>query len=77
VHFSFTPKQKTDYSDALLEHFLPFNPNWVKSVDFGALCLANEIQKTVDFLKANYPKNILCRKAEFHKTEYALEYKAI
>jgi hypothetical protein len=61
----------------ILEHFLQFNPNWVKSVDFGAPCLTDEIQKTMDFLRTNYPKNILCRKAVIHKTEYALEYNEI
>jgi hypothetical protein len=28
-------------------------------------------------IKADYPNDIVCRKADFHESEYALEYKEI
>jgi hypothetical protein len=56
-----------------IEHFLQFNREWVKSVDFGVLCPEPEIQRVVGLLKTDYPK-VITRKAQFHKTEYALEY---
>ena len=70
------PREIKKSDSIVLEHFLVFDPACVKTVDFGALCSSQEIQITVSFLKANYP-NTICRKADFHKTEYALEYKLI
>jgi hypothetical protein len=48
----------------------------VKSVDFGVRCSPAEIQRIVDLIKTDYP-NVIPRVAQFHKTEYALEYKEI
>ncbi len=62
--------------DSSVEHFLPFNREWVKSIDFGVRCTPAEIQQLVDLLKNDYP-NVIRRKAVFHETEYALEYKVI
>ena len=65
-------------SDSLptVEHFLEFKRDWVRTVDFGALCPDNEIQLVSDLLKTDY-LDVIARKAAFHKTEYALEYKEI
>jgi hypothetical protein len=56
-----------------VEHFLDFKREWVKFVDFGVFCPESEIHKIITLLKTDYP-NAVARKAEFHKTEYALEY---
>jgi hypothetical protein len=61
---------------AVEEHFLGFKREWVKSVDFGVFCPDTEIQRVVDLLKTDYP-NVIPRKAEMHKTEYAFEYKQV
>jgi len=70
--------KKTTNADPISteEHFLNFNREWVKSVDFGVLCPESEIQRMVDLLKTDYP-TVICRKAEFHKIEFALEYKKV
>lgn len=57
---------------SLVECFLAFDRNWVKAVDFGVRCPQSEIQRISDLLKSDYPKNILCQKAVFHESEYAL-----
>ena len=62
--------------DSTTEYFIDFQRAWVKHVDFGVRCPPSEIQKVVDLLKADYP-NLIRRKAESHKTDYALEYKEI
>lgn len=59
---------------SIVEHFLDFNREWVKSVDFGVLCPEAEIQSVVDLLETDFP-GVIHKKAEFHKTEFALEYK--
>lgn len=59
-----------------VEGFLDLNREWIKSVDFGVLCPDTEIQRVVNLLKTDYP-NVIRKKAEFHKTEYALEYKSV
>ena len=58
------------------EHFLDISREWIKSVDFGVLCPEAEIQRVVELLKKDYPK-VIYQKAEFHKTEFALEYKRV
>ena len=70
------PREIRTATSTVLEYFLPVNAEWVKSVDFGALCPNHEIQEVVSLLKSNYP-HVICRKAEFHKEEYALAYKEI
>ena len=75
----FTHREKCEartLKDSSVEHFLSFNRAWVTAVDFGVRCPLDEIQRIVDLLKTDYP-NVIPRRAEFHKTEYALEYKAI
>jgi hypothetical protein len=67
--------QKCD-STTTVEHFLEFKREWVKTVDFGALYPEAEVQPFIELLKKEYP-NAVCRKTEFHETEYALEYKQI
>jgi Protein of unknown function (DUF2971) len=57
-----------------VEHFLGFQHEWVRTVDFGALCPDAEIEPVIRFVEANYPKGVVCKKARFHATEYALEY---
>ena len=64
------------HAPAVEEHFLGFKREWVKSVDFGVFCPDIEIQRVVDLLKTDYP-NVIPRKAEMHKTEYAFEYKQV
>jgi hypothetical protein len=64
-------------ADSTVEYFLGLKRDWVKSVDFGVRCPQAEIHRILDLLKTDYPKNVLRRKAEFHKSEYALEYKEI
>lgn len=63
--------------DSTVEHFLDFKREWVKSIDFGVRCSQTEIQRIHHLIKTNYPKNVVCRKAAFHKSEFALEYKEI
>jgi len=63
-------------STTSVEHFLQFKREWVKTVDFGALYPEAEVRPFIELLKNEYP-NAVCRKAEFHETEYALEYKQI
>jgi DUF2971 family protein len=70
------PREIKTKTLTMLEHFLPFDSSWVKTVDFGALCPIDKILEVINFLKANHP-HVICRKADFHKTEYALEYKEI
>jgi hypothetical protein len=60
--------------DSRQECFLVFDRGWVKSIDFGVRCSQAEIERILNLLKSDYPKEIRCRKAVFHKTEYALEY---
>lgn len=54
--------------------FLDFDRKWVKSIDFGVRCPQPEIQRIKDLVKNEYPDKIICRRAIFHKTEYALDY---
>ena len=68
---------ENSHSLSTVEHFLEFKQDWVKTVDFGALCPDTEIQRVVGLLKTDYLKNIIRKKAEFHKTEYALEYREL
>jgi len=56
------------------EHFLDFKPEWVKSIDFGVRCPKEEIQRIVNLIKSSYPNKAICKKAVFHKSEYALDY---
>ena len=63
-------------STTTIEHFLEFEREWVKTVDFGALYPEAEVQPFVELLKKEYP-HAVCRKAKFHETEYALEYKQV
>jgi hypothetical protein len=63
-------------STKTLEHFLDFNREWVKFVDLGVFCPESEIHRIITLLKTDYP-NAVARKAKFHKTEYALEYKQV
>jgi hypothetical protein len=63
-------------STTTLEHFLDFRWEWVKSVDFGVFCPHSYIQPVVDLLKMDY-SNVIPRKADFHATEYALEYRQV
>jgi hypothetical protein len=67
---------KKCHAPAVEEHFLRFKREWVKSVDFGVFCPDTEILRVVDLLKTDYP-NVIPRKAEMHKTEYAFEYKRV
>ena len=63
--------------ESVKEYFLDFNKEWVKSVDFGVRCPQSEIEKILKLVRSEYPKNVICKKAVFHKTEYALEYQQI
>jgi len=63
--------------DSTVEHFLNFNREWVKSIDFGVRCPPKVIEDILTLIKTDYPQKVMCRKAEYHKTEYALEYKPI
>jgi hypothetical protein len=58
------------------EHFLDFKRERVKTVDFGVRCPQAEIESVSNLFKTDYP-HVVCRKAEFHKTEYALEYRKV
>jgi hypothetical protein len=62
--------------DSKKECFLTFEREWVKTIDFGVRYPEKEIELILNLLKTDYPK-IVRRKAVFHKTEYALEYKEI
>ena len=67
---------KKCHAPAVEEHFLRFKREWVKSVDFGVFCPDAEIQRVDALLKTHYP-NVIPRKAEMHKTDYAFEYKQV
>ena len=56
--------------------FVSFKKEWVKHVDMGLRASPDEIQKTKEFLKKEYP-HITLRKAVFHRTDYALEYQTV
>jgi len=56
---------------------LDFKKEWVKSVDFGVRCPKQEIDRILGLIKTDYSKNVACRKAHYHKTEYTIEYKQI
>lgn len=58
------------------EYFLSFSREWVRCVDFGVFCRDNEIQRIVNLLKGSYP-NAIARRAEFHKSDFAFEYRQI
>jgi hypothetical protein len=70
------PRETRTAPSAFTEHFLKFDPLWVKSVDFGALCPTEQVEEALCVLKSNYP-HVFCKKADFHKSEYALEYREI
>ena len=40
-------------------------------------CPSKVIEDILALIKTDYPQKVMCRKAEYHKTEYALEYKPI
>jgi hypothetical protein len=56
------------------ECFLAFERAWVKVVDFGVRCPEQEVVRIVDLVKREYHGQVICRRAIFHKLEYALEY---
>lgn len=68
--------EKSTMPNSTQKCFLSFEPAWVKSVDFGVRCPQDEIGRIRDLLNVNYP-HVLCRKADFHETEYALVYREI
>jgi hypothetical protein len=68
--------EKRIMTDSKTECFLPFNREWVKTIDFGVRCPNSEVESILNLLKDDYPK-VVKRKAKFHKTEYALEYQQI
>ena len=55
--------------------FLPFQREWVKHVDVGVRSSPQEIKAMKEFLGKEYP-NVQLRQADFHPTDYALDYKA-
>jgi hypothetical protein len=57
-----------------VECFLAFKREWVKTVDFGVRCPEEEIARIVGLIKEKYLGHVICRRAVFHKSEYALEY---
>jgi hypothetical protein len=59
-----------------VEHFLEFKRDWVREVDFGALCPESEIRPIIDLLRRDYPE-VTASRACFHETEYALQYNRI
>lgn len=63
--------------DSKEECFLAFDRRWVKTVDFGVRCPTPEKERILGLLKAVYPNQVKCTEAVFHRSEYALEYKAI
>jgi hypothetical protein len=70
------PRETKKCTSTTIEHFLGFHRDWVKSVDFGVFCPVEEMQPVLDLVRTDYP-NVVPRKAEFDKTEYALQYKEI
>jgi hypothetical protein len=58
------------------ECFLAFDRKWVKAIGFGVRCPDNEIKRVLALIRKDYSQ-VKCRKAVFHKTEYALEYETI
>jgi hypothetical protein len=63
--------------DSRSECFIAFERQWVKSIDFGVRCPQTVIKRILDLVKADYSNKVLCRKAVFHKTAYAVEYESI
>jgi hypothetical protein len=64
-------------STSTLEHFFLFKREWVKLVDFGALCPPTHVQQVLALLKTDYPKSVIRRQAQFHQTEFALDYREL
>lgn len=58
------------------EHFLKFPREWIVQVDFGVFCPDSSIREISELLAANYPK-VVPRKAQFHESQYAFEYKPV
>lgn len=59
------------------ECFLAFERDWVKTIDFGVRRPASEMRQILDLVKTDYSARIRCRRAVFHKFEYALDYEAV
>lgn len=68
--------EQREIENSKRECFLAFQREWVRSIDFGVRCPQTEVTRIRELLKTGYPQ-VVCRKAEFHETEYALEYKNI
>ena len=47
-------------------------PHYAKMHE-GVRCAQSEIQRIIDLVKNEYPDKIICRRAKFHRTEYALD----
>ena len=69
--------REQNITDLTKEYFLDFNKEWVKSVDFGVRCPHSEVERILKLVRSEYPQKVICKKAVFHKTEYALEYQQI
>lgn len=66
--------EQTMMPDSKQECFLSFEREWVRSVDFGVRCPQSEIEKIMYLVKSTYARDVVCRRAVFHKSEYALAY---
>lgn len=53
--------------------FMNFEPEWVRSIDFGLRCNQTEIANALAVLRSFYP-NAIARKAEHHRDNFELEY---
>jgi hypothetical protein len=69
--------EKRTMPNSKIESFIGFEREWVKTVDFGVRCSTNEIAKMSDLLTSQYAGTVVCRKAGFHKSEYALVYEPV
>lgn len=58
------------------EWFMGIRREWVRSVDFGVRCPDGEVSKLCDLLKTNYA-HVNPRRAQFHKSDYALDYHSV
>lgn len=58
------------------KYYLPFDPSWVKLVDFGINCDEETIENVSTILRLEYP-DVTMRKAFHHPEDYAIEYRPV
>jgi len=63
-------------SNGPMMEFIPIQRDWVKRVDFGIRYPQSERTSFLILLKNEYP-HVECYQAQYHKTDYALDYERL